>query len=208
MRIFIAFLFLALAFPLFSFDKSQFRLYESFDDLLFRVAKNGRVLMKRRGINLPILSGYIASTTTAALLTFTSTADPNLTANSASGSLAVRFLDGEIAPLALSFIVPNDFDVAGSIIIIASATESNVSTATFLKVEVILDNGEKTTLSDVTVSNSGFSFVLADYSSMTIVGSNTLDLLISRNDTTSGTGTLDVSNVYFLYNPSISRDEP
>jgi len=161
----------------------------------FRIKKSNSAIQGLDWVGLPLLSGHVASTTASSLLSFTATAaNPNLiTLNASSGTIAIQFKDGELAPISYGLILPDGYISRGDLIVIASSP-SNVTTSAKLQVKVIRNNGAAVTLADKIISGGyaayDVSYAVAGLASL--VAGDRVQILIGRNDSTSGTGTLEI----------------
>lgn len=167
--------------------------------VVFQIKKSSGAVQFMKEVQLPLPTAYIA-TGTAAVINFSST--PGLEAEALQKSLVIDWGDGEVNDIAFSLRVPVDYHSGGQIVLEA-LSESNVTTTTKASIGGRV-NGGTITRSDNEIDAGSFEDVEHDLG-LTMVAGDDLTVLIVRNDSTSGTGTLQIKNVVFRYNESMDK---
>jgi hypothetical protein len=200
----LAVLFLAVSSGLFAGSyQNVIRSTEDYSKSVFQIEKSSGAVQFMKEIQIPLTAGYITNTTAAVLSTSTT---PGLEASAASGSLVIDWADGEVDTVAYSFRVPVDYNSGGRVLFEA-LSEANVTTSTKAYIGYRVNAGTVATTS-FEVDAGSFEDVNVDFgtTALTLSAGDDVTILIGRNDSLSGTGTLQIKNVVFRYNDSMTLD--
>jgi len=179
----------------------RIRKASDWDTIIYQVDREGGDLFNRDGFNIPLTSGLVASGA-GSLLLVGATPQPDLIAVLSSGSMFLHIEDGETASVSWRFRVPENFLTEGNIVLTASAS-SNVSADVNIGATVFI-NGVANVLTTQALANGAFADVTIDYTSLTVAAGDDIVLELGRADEVSGTGSLDIANIYFRYNETIT----
>jgi len=169
----------------------------------FRIQKSDRSIQHLEWLQIPITTGIVCSNTPF-LLAFSATAsDPILVqVASLTGDIKLRLEDGVISRTAYVVSLPDGFISGGDLVIVASAP-ANVATDTFLGVTLLQNDTASTTLADVSVDSGSFETLEVDFSAVSLSAKDKVTLLIFRNDSTSGSGPLEIRSIGIRTNKNI-----
>ena len=183
--------------------QNQVRRHDSRFKSSFRIDKDSPYSVQMLdGFNLSLVDGVVASGT-GDRLNFGAIAGPNLLGNLASGAFYLQFQDAETSSVSYRLRLPDNYIVEGNILVLASGTSDSSTTSTKLSATIFV-NGIENTLSNVEVNGGADETVSIDYTGLTsLAPGDDIVLEIGRHDELSGTGSLEIKNIYFRYNESI-----
>lgn len=172
----------------------------------FRIKKSDRSVQHLDFHNFSLNEGLI---TDGGLLQFDNTAaSPSLVlVNASSGTFELQIIDGVTASVAYSLILPPGYITEG-ILEVKGSSETNVATGTKMAVNAVINDTTIVDLGDTAIGAEAVNEVSTAVNGLAgLVPGDKLNIVLSRNDATSGTGTLKIKSIALRFNKNIDFTE-